>query len=87
METYLIYGKVVKPIKIFDPSIHKHIEMQPQPNFKALSYGGARVKNLSEAGEYAEKSDAEEKLEKVKENLRKRGIEDCIEFQIRKAPQ
>ena len=75
MSTYLIYGKRtglrVHNVPVFDKT------------FRALTYSGVRVNKLSDAGTYATKEDAQEKLNKP---LTKKRIDaGLVVFEIRKA--
>lgn len=80
MPTYLIYGKVVKPVTVAGGH---HLE--PQTKFRALNYQGVQVSRLADADDYATKEDAQEVIDKVTARLKKNGKEDCIIFEIRKA--
>lgn len=77
---YLIYGRVVKPV---DLNGGHHLE--PQARFRALNYQGVQVNRLADADDYATKEDAQEVVNKVVEHLKRKGKEDCIIFDIRKA--
>lgn len=84
MSTYLIYGKVIKPIPLSDGKGGKKI-VEPQSMFRALNYSGQRVSKLADAGEYYEKSMAQKIVDKAKKYWEKCGYGDCIAYEIRKA--
>lgn len=83
--SYLIYGKIAKPIKLYSSKERAYVINEPQDRFKALTYEGYRTSRLENAGEYAEYSDAEEVVEKVKKRLEDTGQQDAIVFEIRKS--
>ena len=53
---YVVYGK--RTVPIYNKLTGKL--MGPDAKFAALSYSGVRVTKLSDAGSFAEKSDAQE---------------------------
>lgn len=72
---YVIYGKRIKEYK--DEKGYTHSE---DKRFSALDYAGCRVTNLADAGTYATREDAEEKLEKVCDPK----LSEFVKFEIRK---
>ena len=82
MSTYLIYGKIIKPVPLSNGKGGK-ITTEPQSTFRALNYGGQRVSKLSEAGEYYEKSMAQKVIDYQKKCWEKKGYPDHILYEIR----
>lgn len=83
--SYLIYGKIIKPVRLYDAALKRQAIQEPQAQYRALSYEGVRCSRIADAGEYATKEDAEMKLAEVRKRLGQRA--ECISFQIRKAKQ
>lgn len=77
---YLIYGKVVKPYRSITGVYH-----EPQSMFRALNKYGVRVTSLNKAYQYTSKEEAQEIIDKAKNNLKKSGHDNCVEFEIRKS--
>lgn len=83
MSSWLIYGKIIKPIPLSDGHGGKKI-VEPQATFRALNYKGQRVTRLSDAGEYYEKEIAQKVIDKAQKWWEKQGYGDCIVYEIRK---
>ena len=83
MSTWLIYGKVVKPMPLSDGKGGKYM-VEPQSTFRALNYRGQRVARLSDAGEYYEKEIAQKVIDKARTWWNKQGYGDCVKYEIRK---
>lgn len=83
MNTYMIYGKVIKTMLLPDGKGGKEI-VEPQATFRALNARGQRVTKLVDAAQYYEKSMAQKIIDKAKEYWEKQGYGDCIQYEIRK---
>ena len=60
---YLIYGKRTLPIEKIVRG--KRYVYGPDKTFRALDYQGRRVVNLNDAGTYATREDAQERIDKA----------------------
>ena len=82
--SYLVYGKVIKPVPLPDGKGHNRI-VKPQTTFRALNYQGQRVTKLADADDYAEREDAQMAIDKAEAYWESRGYKGHIAFEIRKA--